>query len=443
MILRPNGYAIWQMIQKSLDKTFCDIGVENVYMPLLIPENLLNKEKDHIEGFAPEVAWVTHGGKEKLNEKLCIRPTSETLFCEHYKSIISSYRDLPKTYNQWCNVVRWEKNTRPFLRTSEFLWQEGHTVHENLEQAHEMTLKMLNLYKDFFKNYLALPAITGKKTDNEKFAGAIETYSLESLMLDGQALQVGTSHNFGDNFARAFDIKFSDKNNKLKYVFQTSFGVSTRLIGAIIMTHGDDNGLVLPPKIAPIQVIIIPINFFKDKNILEKSYKISDDLNSIGLRNKIDVSEKSPGWKFNEYELRGVPLRLEIGPNDIKNNKILISRRDNSKKYNIAIRDAYKIKDIVEEMQREMFLKAEKFLTENISYAENIDEFKEILKNKSGFIKSSWCSNSDCEKFVKDNFNITPRCIEFKNNLINREKISKCIICGEESNDNVFWARAY
>jgi len=338
MILRPYGYAIWENIQKILDGKFKETGHENVYMPMFIPESLLQKEKDHVEGFAPEVAWVTHGGTEPLTEKLCVRPTSETLFCEHYANTVQSYRDLPKLYNQWCSVVRWEKTTRPFLRTLEFLWQEGHTAHATEEEAETETIKMLNVYAEFCENCLAIPVIKGLKTEKEKFAGAKATYTIESLMHDGKALQSGTSHNFGDGFAKAFGIQFTDKDNQLKYVHQTSWGMTTRLIGAIIMVHGDDNGLVLPPAVAPIQLVIVPIAAHKE-GVLEKAADLKAKLDSV-CRIKLDDSDKMPGWKFSEYEMKGVPLRLEIGPKDIENNQCVLARRDTGEKTIVSL-DGY------------------------------------------------------------------------------------------------------
>ncbi|MDE6182212.1 MAG: proline--tRNA ligase, partial [Eubacteriales bacterium] len=335
MILRPYGYAIWELMQKELDKKFKETGHENVYMPMFIPESLLQKEKDHIEGFAPEAAWVTYGGSEKLTERLCVRPTSETLFCEHYANIIQSHRDLPKLYNQWCSVVRWEKTTRPFLRSLEFLWQEGHTAHATAEDSKEETIKMLNVYADFCMNFLAMPVIKGQKTDKEKFSGAKETYTIESLMHDGKALQSGTSHNFGDGFAKAFGIQYTDKENKLQYVHQSSWGVSTRLIGGLIMVHSDNNGLVLPPNVAPIQVIILPIQQ-KKEGVLEKANELKEKLSSK-FRVKLDDSDKSPGWKYSEYEMKGVPLRLEIGPRDIENNQCVLVRRDTREKISVSL----------------------------------------------------------------------------------------------------------
>ncbi len=386
MILRPNGYAIWENIQKELDARFKATGVENVYMPMFIPESLLQKEKDHVEGFAPEVAWVTYGGGQELPERLCVRPTSETLFCDFYANIIQSYRDLPKLYNQWCSVVRWEKTTRPFLRTTEFLWQEGHTAHATAEEAEERTEQMLHLYADFCEEVLAIPMIRGKKTEKEKFAGAAATYTIEALMHDGKALQAGTSHNFGDGFARAFNIQYSDKDNKLKYVHQTSWGMTTRLIGAIIMVHGDNSGLVLPPLVAPTQVMIIPIAQHKE-GVLEKAEELRGRLKDF--RVKVDDSDKSPGWKFSEQEMRGIPARIEIGPKDIEANQAILVRRDTGEKITVSLNELEsKVKEILKNIQKEMLEKARKHLNSHIYVATNYEEFKDIVANKLGFIKA-------------------------------------------------------
>ena len=356
MAIKPYGYAIWELIQKQLDERFKETGVENVYMPMFIPESLLQKEKDHVEGFAPEVAWVTHGGLTELQERLCVRPTSETLFCDFYKNDIHSYRDLPKVYNQWCSVVRWEKETRPFLRSREFLWQEGHTAHATMEEAEERTIQMLNLYADFCEQVLAIPVIRGRKTDKEKFAGAEATYTIEALMHDGKALQSGTSHNFGDGFAKAFGIQFTDKDNKLKYVYQTSWGMTTRLIGAIIMVHGDNSGLVLPPRVAPVQIMIIPIQQ-KKEGVLEMAYALRDRLG--GFRVKVDDTDKSPGWKFSEQEMRGIPIRVEIGPKDIEAGRCVICRRDTREKIEVRLEDLEeKADEILEQMQTDMLERA-------------------------------------------------------------------------------------
>ena len=363
MIIRPEGYAIWENIQNEMDARFKETGVENVYMPMFIPESLLQKEKDHVEGFAPEVAWVTHGGEERLQERLCVRPTSETLFCDFYAEIIQSYRDLPKNYNQWCSVVRWEKTIRPFLRSTEFLWQEGHTAHETAEEAQERTIQMLNVYADFCEEILAIPMIKGQKTEKEKFAGANSTYTIEALMHDGKALQSGTSHNFGDGFAKAFDIQYTDKNNKLQYVHQTSWGVSTRIIGAIIMVHGDNSGLVLPPRIAPTQVMIIPIAQHKE-GVLEKASEIKERLSSFSV--KVDDTDKSPGWKFSEQEMRGIPIRIEIGPRDIADNQAIIVRRDTGEKITVSLdKIEEEVANILEKIQSEMLERARKHRDEH------------------------------------------------------------------------------
>ena len=348
MVIRPYGYAIWENIQADLDRRFKETGHENVYMPMFIPESLLQKEKDHVEGFAPECAWVTVGGQEKLQERLCVRPTSETLFCEHYKKIINTYRDLPKLYNQWCSVVRWEKTTRPFLRSREFLWQEGHTAHATAEEAEERTIQMLNLYADFCEEVLAIPVIKGQKTDKEKFAGAVATYTIESLMHDGKALQSGTSHNFGDGFAKAFGIQYTDKDNTLKYVHQTSWGMTTRMIGAIIMVHGDNSGLVLPPRIAPTQAVIIPIQQRKE-GVLEKADELFAALKAAGIRVKVDDTDRSPGFKFAEQEMRGIPVRIECGPKDIENGQAVICRRDTREKYVVSFEElAAKVQEVLD-----------------------------------------------------------------------------------------------
>ena len=381
MVIRPYGYAIWENIQKDMDRRFKETGHENVYMPMLIPESLLNKEKDHVEGFAPEVAWVTIGGSEKLTERLAIRPTSEVLFCEHYAKVINSYRDLPKLYNQWCSVMRWEKTTRPFLRSSEFLWQEGHTMHETAEDAKEETMRMLKVYEDFYRETLAIPAITGKKTEKEKFAGAISTYTIEPMMHNGVALQGGTSHYFGDGFAKAFGIQFTDRENKLANPHQTSWGVSTRMIGAIIMVHGDDNGLVLPPKIAPIQVVIIPIAAHKG-GVIEKAKELEAKLKAKGIRVKVDDSNNSPGWKFAEYEMKGVPVRLEIGPKDIENDQCVLVRRDNSQKIFTPLASLEEeVEKTLDAVHNGLYEKALENLKEKTHVALTYDEFLDISKN--------------------------------------------------------------
>jgi len=438
MIIRPYGYAIWELIQKQLDQRFKETGHENVYMPMFIPESLLQKEKDHVEGFAPEVAWVTHGGDEELTERLCVRPTSETLFCDHYSKVIQSYRDLPKLYNQWCSVVRWEKTTRPFLRTLEFLWQEGHTAHATAEEAEEETLRMLNVYAEFCENVLAIPVIKGKKTEKEKFAGAVATYTIESLMHDGKALQTGTSHNFGDRFAKAFGIQYTDKNNQLQYVHQTSWGMTTRLIGAIIMVHGDDNGLVLPPAVAPIQLIIIPIAQHKE-GVLEKANELKERLSKIA-RVKLDDSDKMPGWKFSEYEMKGIPLRLEVGPKDIEKNQVVLVRRDNREKVFVSIDELEeKVSEILKQIQKDLLEKARQHRDAHTYVAKNMEEFEKIINETPGFIKAMWCGNEACEDLIKEKTGATARCIPFE-----QEQISEhCVCCGKEAKHMVYWGKAY
>ena len=438
MILRPAGYAIWENIQKELDRRFKEIGVENVYMPLFIPESLLQKEKDHVEGFAPEVAWVTQGGLDPLPERLCVRPTSETLFCDFYSNIIHSYRDLPKVYNQWCSVVRWEKTTRPFLRSMEFLWQEGHTAHATAEEAEERTIQMLNVYADFCEQVLAIPMIKGRKTDKEKFAGAEATYTIEALMHDGKALQSGTSHNFGDGFAKAFGVQYTDANNKLQYVHQTSWGMSTRIIGAIIMVHGDDSGLVLPPRIAPTQVMIIPINQ-KKEGVLEKAQEIKAAL-SEKFTVKLDDSNKNPGWKFSEQEMRGIPVRIEIGPKDIEAGQAVIVRRDNREKTVVSLDNITEaVGEILEKMQADMLAKATAHRDANTHEAHNWEEFTDILTRKQGFIKAMWCGDRACEEAIKDETGATTRCMPFE-----QEHLSDvCVHCGKPAKTMVYFGKAY
>ena len=438
MVIEPYGYAIWENMVSVLDKKFKELGHENVSMPLFIPESLLQKEKEHIEGFAPEVAWVTHGGEEKLQERLCVRPTSETLFCEHYAKIVHSWRDLPKLYNQWCNVVRWEKTTRPFLRSTEFQWQEGHTIHETPEEAQEETLKILETYYNFFKDYLAIPAIKGQKTESEKFAGAESTYTIEALMHDGKALQSATSHYFGDHFAKAFGIEFQNRDNKTQNPYQTSWGCTTRMIGAIIMAHGDDRGLVLPPMIAPVQVVIIPIAMQKEE-VLYKTNEIFERLKSI-CRVKVDDSEKSPGWKFSEHEMRGVPLRLEIGPKDIEKNQCVIVSRNNLEKTIVNLDDLEKeIPILLQKMHDGMYQTALERRNQMTHVAHDFDKFKNIAENEVGFIKSMWCGDEKCEKTAKEQTAFTSRCIRDEEEKLGR----KCAICGKEAKHLVYWAKAY
>ena len=439
MIFKPAGYAIWENIQHELDRRFKETGVENVYMPMFIPERLLEREKDHVEGFAPEVAWVTMGGLNPLQERLCVRPTSETLFCDFYKDEIQSYRDLPKVYNQWCSVVRWEKETRPFLRSREFLWQEGHTAHATAEDAEARTQQMLNLYADFCEEVLAMPVIRGRKTDKEKFAGAEATYTIEALMHDGKALQSGTSHNFGDGFAKAFGIQYTDKDNKLKYVHQTSWGMTTRLIGAIIMVHGDDSGLVLPPRIAPTQVDIIPI-MQKKAGVLEKAAEVKAKLAAAGLRVKVDDSDKNPGWTFTEQELRGIPVRVEMGPRDIEANQAIVVRRDTREKVTVSIDELdVKIKEILDTMQAEMLERARAHRDTHTYTAANYDEFKETIATKAGFVKAMWCGDQACEDKIKEETTATSRCMPFA-----QEQISDvCVCCGKPAKKMIYWGKAY
>ena len=436
----PNGYAIWENIQADLDKRFKDTGVENVYLPVLIPESLLQKEKDHIEGFAPEVAWVTHGGAERLQERFCIRPTSETLFCDVWSKTVQSYRDLPKVWNQWCSVLRWEKTTRPFLRSREFLWQEGHTIHATYEEAEERTKQMWEVYKDFVEEDLAIPVVAGCKTESEKFAGAQDTYTIEALMHDGQALQSATSHFFGNSFPDAFGIKYADKNNELHSVYETSWGLSTRIIGAIIMVHGDDSGLVLPPRIAPVQTRVIPIAQHKE-GVLDKANELLDALKAAGYRAKIDDSEKSPGWKFSEQEMLGIPTRIEIGPKDIENGQVVVVRRDTREKIVVAIDEiGTKLGEILETIQKDLYAKAKAFLDDHISSAVTMEEMKAAVTEKKGFIKAMWCGEEACEDEIKaQTGGVTSRCIPME-----EEQLSDvCVCCGKPAKHMVYWGRAY
>ncbi|NFN86667.1 proline--tRNA ligase [Clostridium sporogenes] len=438
MIIRPYAYAMWEMIQNDLDARFKATGHENVYMPLFIPESLLNKEKDHIEGFAPEVAWVTHGGEEELTERLCVRPTSETLFCEHYAKIVQSYKDLPKLYNQWCSVVRWEKTTRPFLRTAEFLWQEGHTIHATAEEAIEETKRMLNVYAEHVENVLAIPVIKGQKTEKEKFAGAVSTYTIESLMHDGKALQTGTSHYLGDHFSSAFGIQYSDKEGKLQNVHQTSWGVSTRMLGAVIMAHGDDSGLIVPPRIAPIQVVIIPIAQHKE-GVLDKANELKERVEKVA-RVKLDDTDKMPGWKFNEYEMKGVPIRLEVGPKDIEQNQVVLVRRDTREKTTVSMDELEAIiPELLDKIHESMFNKVKERMEQRTSVAKNMDEFKEIVENKTGFVNAMWCGDIECEEKIKEETGASSRCIPFDGEDVS----DTCVCCGKKAKKLVCWGRAY
>ncbi len=439
MIIRPYGYAIWENIQSILDKEFKRLGHENIQMPMFIPESLLNLEKDHVEGFAPEVAWVTHGGSEPLEERMCVRPTSEVLFCEHYKKIIKSYRDLPKLYNQWCTIVRWEKTTRPFLRTREILWQEGHTMHATREEAMAETLRMIKVYEDFQKNYLALPVIVGEKTDKEKFAGAQKTYTVEAMMYDGVALQNGTSHYFGTDFAKAFGIEFLNKDNKLETPHQTSWGVTTRMIGSIIMTHSDDLGLVLPPKIAPIKIVIIPIG--KENEIVEETIKsLKTRFDEREITCKVDESDKSPGFKFAEAEVKGYPIRIEIGPRDLENNEVTLVRRDTLEKIKVGVDvvpdECEKLLDII---QKDMYDKALKRRDTMLYFAKDYDEFKEIATTKSGFIKINWCGEVACEDKIKDDLGLKSRCIP----MDEHDPDGPCAVCGKDAKCQIYFGKQY
>ncbi len=439
-IYRPYGYAIWENIQQEMDRRFKATGHENVMMPMLIPESLLQKEKDHVEGFAPECAWVTYGGSEKLEERYCIRPTSETLFCEHFKTVIHSHRDLPKKYNQWCSVLRWEKTSRPFLRHREFLWQEGHTMHATEEEAREETTLMLNTYADFCENYLAMPVTRGRKTDKEKFNGAEETYTVECMMHDKKALQAGTSHYFGDGFAKAFDITFTGSDNQLHHPHQTSWGVSTRLIGGIIMTHGDDNGLVLPPRVAPIQAIVLPIAQHKP-GVEDAAMGLLARLQTAGIRAKIDLSDKAPGWKYAEYEMRGVPLRVEIGPKDMEKEQCCIARRDTGEKLFVPLSELEEtVKRLLDAIHDNMFAMAKKNLEDNSYAAETWEEVKALIeKNNGGFVHTKWCGELDCELAMKEKVGVSSRCMP----LSQTGTTGKCPVCGKECTTDIIWGVAY
>ena len=438
-IYRPYGYAIWENIQRIMDAEFKKNGVENVYMPMLIPESLLQKEKDHVEGFAPECAWVTMGGSEKLEERCCIRPTSETLFCEHFKHVIQSHRDLPKMYNQWCSVLRWEKTSRPFLRHREFLWQEGHTMHATAQEAIEETERMLGVYADFCVNVLAMPVTRGQKTDKEKFNGAEATYTIECMMHDRKALQAGTSHYFGDGFAKAFDITFTNEENQRVNPHQTSWGASTRLIGGIIMTHGDNNGLVLPPKIAPIQVIVVPVAAHKP-GVTEAAAQMRDALAEAGLRVKLDDSDNSLGWKCAQWEMKGVPLRVEIGPRDIENGQCCMVRRDNREKSFVAVADAAEsAKALLEQVHKSLYERALKNREENTYVAHSLEEAKALQDEHGGFIKTMWCEDPECEKRMKDEAGMSSRCMPFAQEHLG----DVCAICGKPARKMIYWGVAY
>ena len=439
VILRPYGYAIWENIQHILDGMFKEKGHENVMMPLFIPESLLQKEKDHVEGFAPEVAWVTHGGSEPLAERMCVRPTSETLFCDHFQHVIQSYRDLPKLYNQWCSVVRWEKTTRPFLRSREFLWQEGHTMHETKEEAVAETLGQLEVYRRFCEESLMIPVVAGRKTEKEKFAGAEDTYTIEAMMHDGKSLQSGTSHFFGNGFAKAFDIQFTARDNSLQYPFQTSWGMSTRIIGAIIMTHGDDNGLILPPAVAPTQVVVIPIAQHKE-GVLEAATALRDRLKDAGLRVGIDDSEQSPGWKFAQYEMKGVPVRVEMGPRDIENGECVLVRRDNGEKTTVKLENLETaVREQLDALAKSLVDRALQNRENRTTACRTMDELRAAVKSGAGFYKTMWCGDRACEEKLKEELEISSRCMPFE-----QENLGEvCPICGKPAKTMICWGSAY
>jgi prolyl-tRNA synthetase len=441
MVIRPYGYAIWENIQRLLDKRIKQSGHRNAYFPLFIPETFLQKETEHLEGFSPEVAWVTRGGAEELEERLAVRPTSEAIIGNMYSKWIKSWRDLPVLINQWANIVRWEKVTRPFLRTTEFLWQEGHTAHESFGQAQDETLMILNMYKDFVEEDLAIPVVHGRKSETEKFAGALETYAIESLMSDGKALQMGTSHNLGQHFSKVFNIRFEDRDQKLQYVWQTSWGVSTRLVGAIIMAHGDDSGLRFPPRVAPTQIVIIPISVGNWKTeVLPAAERLETSLKQEGWRIELDAREEfTPGWKFSEYEMRGVPLRIEIGPRDIQKNQVVVVRRDTRNKKSLNLDSVIdSVPKILNEVQSELLEQALKFQQENTHEVADYEEFKSVLESKRGFIKTFWCGKQECEDRIKQDTMATIRVIPLEQN-----EQGKCVCCQSKSDQWVYFARAY
>ena len=438
MILRPYGYAIWENIQHILDGMFKATGHENVAMPLFIPESLLQKEKDHVEGFAPEVAWVTHGGGEQLEERMCVRPTSETLFCDHFAHVLHSWRDLPMKYNQWCSVVRWEKTTRPFLRSREFWWQEGHTIHETAAEAIAETEQQLNTYAEFCEKSLMIPVVKGKKTDKEKFAGAEATYSIEAMMHDGKALQSGTSHYFGDGFSRAFGVQFTGRDNQLQYPYQTSWGVSTRLVGAIIMTHGDDEGLILPPAVAPYQVVVLPIAAHKP-GVTEKAQELTARVAKFA-RVKLDDSDNSPGWKFSQWEMKGVPLRLELGPKDIEKNQCVLVRRDTREKYFVSLDELEtEIPRLLNELPPTRKPRALENREKRTWAAASMEEVKRLAEENNGYIKTMWCGSLACEEKMKEEAGLSSRCMPFEQEHL----ADTCPCCGKPANLMVYWGKAY
>ncbi len=439
IIYRPYGYAIWENIQKVFDGMLKESGHENVYMPMFIPESMLEKEKSHVQGFAPEVAWVTHGGSEELAEKLCVRPTSEVLFCEHYKNILQSYRDLPKLYNQWCSVVRWEKTTRPFLRGTEFLWQEGHTVHETSQEAVDETLFILDRYEEVAEKYLAMPVVKGKKSQSDKFAGAVDTYTIECMMHDGKALQSGTSHYFGDGFAKAFEVQFLGRDNKLTNPFGSSWGISTRLIGGLIMTHGDNNGLVMPPRIAPVQLVVVPIAAHKE-GVVEAATEVYARMKSL-VRADIDLSDNSPGWKFAQHEMRGVPIRLELGPKDIESGSCVLVRRDTREKISVPLAELEQtVPVLLETIQNDMLEAAKTARSERMFTAKTLEELAEIFKEKGNvFVNTMWCESEECEAKVKELPGITSRCMPFDAVPVGEV----CAVCGKPTETVMMWGSAY
>ncbi len=437
MVIKPYGYGVWELIQDEMDRRFKETGHVNAYFPLLIPESLLKKEAEHVEGFAPEVAWVTHGGDEELTERLCIRPTSETIICSMYSKWIQSYRDLPLLINQWANVVRWEKNTRPFLRTSEFLWQEGHTAHATFEEAEAETQRMLEVYREFAQNVLAIPVICGKKSEKEKFAGAQATYTIEAMMQDGKALQMGTSHNLSDHFAKAYDIKYLSKDGKLEHCFTTSWGTSTRMIGGLIMVHGDDRGLVLPPRVAPIQLVILPIAMHK-AGVIEKADEIYAQLKSAGIRVKVDDSDQTAGWKFNQWEMKGVPVRLEVGPKDIENKQVVLVRRDTHEKYIVPMETLTDtVKKLLDDIHESLFNRALAFREAKTVDATTFEELKNGVNG--GFVRAMWCGDRECEDAIKEKTGATTRCMPFEQKHLS----DVCVHCGKPAKAMTYFAKSY
>ncbi len=437
MVIKPYGYGVWELIQDEMDRRFKETGHVNAYFPLLIPESLLKKEAEHVEGFAPEVAWVTHGGDEELTERLCIRPTSETIICSMYSKWIQSYRDLPLLINQWANVVRWEKNTRPFLRTSEFLWQEGHTAHATFEEAEAETQRMLEVYREFAQNVLAIPVICGRKSEKEKFAGAQATYTIEAMMQDGKALQMGTSHNLSDHFAKAYDIKYLSKDGKLEHCFTTSWGTSTRMIGGLIMVHGDDRGLVLPPRVAPIQLVILPIAMHK-AGVIEKADEIYAQLKSAGIRVKVDDSDQTAGWKFNQWEMKGVPVRLEVGPKDIENKQVVLVRRDTHEKYIVPMETLTDtVKKLLDDIHESLYNRALAFREAKTVDATTFEELKNGVNG--GFVRAMWCGDRECEDAIKEKTGATTRCMPFEQKHLS----DVCVHCGKPAKAMTYFAKSY